>query len=238
MARQEAARESNLEDDEMFNRQNKQKSDELKRQREMEIDMMRMARQEAIEEEERLEAMARQQQTRAISPGLAAARNVASTRDFSDQSQDKMEQMRLERIREMEEMRRARETMAEEDYVVSSNERSEATRELEAFRASKGGNLKERFNPQNNSNDDGQSRSQTFAKAPKMKAKADNWMKNSAQDKMEEARIAREREMEALMVARTHAIEEEEMERAAEEAERRRDTERKAHEMAVLVVAR
>ena len=46
-------------------------------------------------------------------------------------------------------------------------------------------------------------------------------MKNSAQDKMEEARIAREREMEALMVARTHAIEEEEMERAAEEAERR-----------------
>ena len=52
-------------------------------------------------------------------------------------------------------------------------------------------------------------------------AKANNWMKNSAQDKMEEARIAREREMEALMVARTHAIEEEEMERAAEEAERR-----------------
>ena len=36
-------------------------------------------------------------------------------------------------FREMEEMRRARETMMEEDYVVS-NERSEATRELEAFR--------------------------------------------------------------------------------------------------------
>lgn len=53
------------------------------------------------------------------------------------------------------------------------------------------------------------------------KAKTDNWMKNSAQDKMEQARIAREREMEALMVARSHAIEEEEMERAAEEAERR-----------------
>ena len=35
--------------------------------------------------------------------------------------------------REMEEMRRARENMTEEDYVVS-NERSEATRELEAFR--------------------------------------------------------------------------------------------------------
>ena len=35
--------------------------------------------------------------------------------------------------REMEEMRRARENMNEDDYVVS-NERSEATRELEAFR--------------------------------------------------------------------------------------------------------
>ena len=31
-------------------------------------------------------------------------------------------------------MRRARETMNEDDYTISSNERSEATRELEAFR--------------------------------------------------------------------------------------------------------
>ena len=36
-------------------------------------------------------------------------------------------------FREMEEMRRAREAMTEDDYMVS-NERSEATRELEAFR--------------------------------------------------------------------------------------------------------
>ena len=36
-------------------------------------------------------------------------------------------------FREMEEMRRAREAMTEDEYVVS-NERSEATRELEAFR--------------------------------------------------------------------------------------------------------
>merc|ERR1711963_449832 len=36
MASMKAARERNLEDDEMFNRENKQKSDELKRQREME----------------------------------------------------------------------------------------------------------------------------------------------------------------------------------------------------------
>ena len=133
MASMKAARERALEDDEMFNRENKQKSDELKRQRETEIELMRMARQEALEEEERLEAAARREEVRAVSPGLAAARNVASTRDFSDQSHDKMEMMRLERIREMEEMRRARETMMEEDYVVS-NERSEATRELEAFR--------------------------------------------------------------------------------------------------------
>ena len=52
-------------------------------------------------------------------------------------------------------------------------------------------------------------------------AKSNNWMKNASQDKMEEARIAREREMEMLMVARSQAIEEEEMERAAEEQERR-----------------
>ena len=99
MASMKAARERNLEDDELFNRENKQRSDELKRQRETEIELMRMARQEAMEEEERMEAMTRQQQTRAVSPGLAAARNVATTRDFSDPSQDKMEQMRLERIR-------------------------------------------------------------------------------------------------------------------------------------------
>ena len=54
-----------------------------------------------------------------------------------------------------------------------------------------------------------------------LEAKSNNWMKNASQDKMEEARIAREREMEMLMVARSQAIEEEEMERAAEEQERR-----------------
>ena len=54
-----------------------------------------------------------------------------------------------------------------------------------------------------------------------LQAKSNNWMKNASQDKMEEARIAREREMEMLMVARSQAIEEEEIERAAEEQERR-----------------
>jgi len=168
-----------------------------------------------------------------MSPGLMAARNVQSSKDFVDNSQDKMNQMRLERIREMDEMRRARETMDEDDYTIG-NERSEAARELEAFRASGGGNIRNRYNPEFD-NAPVQSRSQTFTKAPKMRAKNDNWMVNSSQDKMEQARIAREREMEMLMVARSQAIEEEEMERAAEEAERRRDAERKAHEMALLV---
>ena len=52
-------------------------------------------------------------------------------------------------------------------------------------------------------------------------AKSDNWMVNSSQDKLEDARLAREREIEMMMVARSQAIEEEEYERAMEEAERR-----------------
>ena len=46
-------------------------------------------------------------------------------------------------------------------------------------------------------------------------------MVNSSQDKLEDARLAREREIEMMMVARSQAIEEEEYERAMEEAERR-----------------
>ena len=46
-------------------------------------------------------------------------------------------------------------------------------------------------------------------------------MVNSNQDKMEEARLAREREIEMMMVARSQAIEEEEEERAMLENERR-----------------
>ena len=46
-------------------------------------------------------------------------------------------------------------------------------------------------------------------------------MVNSSNDKLEEARMAREREIEMMMVARSRAIEEEEEERAMEEAERR-----------------
>jgi len=232
MAGVKAARERALEEEEMFTN-NKQKSDEMKRQRETEIELMRMARQEALEEEERMEKMSRLEHARAVSPGLLAAKNVAVNRELPDQSQNKMEMMRAERARELEEMRRARDVMVEEDFAAG-HDRSEASRELEAFRASRGGNIKERYNPDIQA-DNSQSRSQAFARAPKMKAKSNNWMKNASQDKMEEARIAREREMEMLMVARSQAIEEEELERAAEEQERRREAERKAHEMAVLV---
>ena len=236
MASVKAARERAMEEEEMFTN-NKQKSDEMKRHRETEIELMRMARQEALEEEERLENMSRLTHARAVSPGLLAAKNVAVNRELPDQSQNKMEKMRAERLRELEEMRRARDVLGEdEEDFAGGHERSEASRELEAFRASRGGNIKERYNPDLQA-DDNQSRSQAFARAPKMKvnivrplgldkyftlqAKSNNWMKNASQDKMEEARIAREREMEMLMVARSQAIEEEEMERAAEEQERR-----------------
>ena len=167
MASVKAAREMALEEEEMFTN-NKQKSDEMKRQRETEIELMRMARQEALEEEERQEKMSRLEHARAVSPGLLAAKNVAVNREFSDQSQNKMDMMRNERLRELQEMKRAREMMEEEEDMAMGQERSEAARELEAFRASRGGNIKERYNPEHEAGNN-QSRSQTFARAPKMK---------------------------------------------------------------------
>ena len=169
MAGVKAARERALEEEEMFTN-NKQKSDEMKRQRETEIELMRMARQEALEEEERMEKMSRLEHARAVSPGLLAAKNVAVNRELPEQSQNKMELLRAERARELEEMRRARDVMVEEDFPAGQD-RSEASRELEAFRASRGGNIKERYNPDLQP-DNNQPRSQAFARAPKMKVKA------------------------------------------------------------------
>jgi len=233
MASMKAARERALEEEEMWNKDNKQKSDELKRQREMEIEMMKMARQQALEEEEKIEKMSRMEQKREISPGLEAAKNVTFNVNFPDDGASKVEQMRLERIKEIEEMKRAREMMVDEE--TERDEKSEAARELEVFRASrKSGSVKDRYNPADDYDKD-TTRSQTFTKAPKSKAKADNWMVNSSQDKLEEARLAREREIEMMMVARSQAIEEEEKERAMEEEERRMNAAAKAHEMAVLV---
>jgi len=232
MANLKAARERALEDEEMWNKNNKEKSDEIKRQRETEIEMMRMARQQAIEEEEQEQMRMQAEKRRNISPGLEAAKNVTCNRDFIDEGANKIEQMRLERIREIEDMRKAREEIVEDE--MSRDARSEATRELEAFRASKAsGSVKERYQPAESR---GQAQSgANQAKAPRSKARSDNWMVNNSNEKQEEARMAREREMEMLMVARSRAIEEEEEERAQEEADRRLEAERKAHEMAALV---
>merc|ERR1719318_568866 len=216
MAAMRAAREEAMEEEERANR-NRHDGDDIKRQRELEIDMMRQARQEALEEEERRMAFDRSQPARAVSPSLVAAKNVNVNRDFLDDGERKVEQLRLERERELQEMRRMR----------------EQERELEAFRASRGGggDVRQRFVPKE---EGGEGRPQKLGKAPR-RGKSDNWMVNSSEDKAEAARIARERELESLMVARGQAIEEEEAERAEEEMMRRMDAERKAKEMAVLV---
>merc|ERR1719341_30403 len=223
MAAMRAAREEAMEEEERANR-SRHDGDEIKRQRELEIDMMRRARQEALEEEERRMAMERSQPARAVSPSLVAAKNVNVNRDFLDDGERKVQQMRRmrEQEMEMEEMQDPRES------------RSEASRELEAFRASRGGggDVRQRFIPKEEGGGGG--RPEKLTKAPR-RGKSDNWMVNSSQDKAEAARIARERELESLMVARGQAIEEEEAERAEEEMMRRMDAERKAKEMAVLV---
>merc|ERR550532_329904 len=232
MAAMRAAREEAMEEEERANR-SRHDGDDIKRQRELEIDMMRQARQEALEEEERRMAMERSQPARAVSPSLVAAKNVNVNRDFLDEGERKVEQLRLERERELQEMRRMREQEMEMEEMQDHREsRSEAARELEAFRASRGGggDVRQRFIPK----EEGGGRPDKLTKAPR-RGKSDNWMVNSSEDKAEAARIARERELESLMVARGQAIEEEEAERAEEEMMRRMDAERKAKEMAVLV---
>merc|ERR1719454_2205835 len=233
MAAMRAAREEAMEEEERANR-SRHDGDDIKRQRELEIDMMRQARQEALEEEERRIAFERSQPARAVSPSLVAAKNVNVNRDFLDDGERKVEQLRLERERELQEMRRMREQEMEMEEMQEQREsRSEASRELEAFRASRGGgDVRQRFIPKEEGGAGG--RPEKLTKAPR-RGKSDNWMVTSSQDKAEAARIARERELESLMVARGQAIEEEEAERAEEEMMRRMDAERKAKEMAVLV---
>merc|ERR1712106_876147 len=199
MASIKSAREQTLEDEEMWNKRNKEKSDEIKRQRETEIEMMKAARQQAIEEEERLDQMTRVDQRRNISPGLEAAKNISFNRNLVDEGSSKIEQMRMERLREIEDMKRAREEMVDEDF--SRDEKSEAARELEVFRSSRSsGSVAERYKPADK------------METEKSRAKSNNWMVNSSQDKLEEARLVREREIEMMMVARSQAIEDEEEE--------------------------
>merc|ERR1719507_2445160 len=214
MAAMRAAREEAMEEEERANR-SRHDGDDIKRQRELEIDMMRQAR---------------SQPARAVSPSLVAAKNVNVNRDFLDDGERKVEQLRFERERELQEMRRMREQEMEMEEMQEQREsRSEASRELEAFRASRGGgDVRQRFVPREEGGGGG--RPDQLTKAPR-RGKSDNWMVNSSQDKAEAARIARERELESLMVARGQAIEEEEAERAEEEMMRRMDAERKAKEM-------
>merc|ERR1712037_169478 len=84
------AREEAMEEEERANR-SRHDGDDIKRQRELEIDMMRQARQEALEEEERRMAMERSQPARAVSPSLVAAKNVNVNRDFLDDGERKAE---------------------------------------------------------------------------------------------------------------------------------------------------
>merc|ERR1719460_118889 len=121
--------------EEMRANRSRHDGDDIKRQRELEIDMMRQARQEALEEEERRMAMERSQPARAVSPSLVAAKNVNVNRDFLDEGERKVEQLRLERERELQEMRRMREQEMDMEEMQDPREsRSEASRELEAFR--------------------------------------------------------------------------------------------------------
>merc|ERR1711892_986773 len=236
MSAMRSAREMALEDETSRNRGQKQKADDIKRQRESEIEMMRMARQQAIEDEEREEASMKAEFKRQVSPGLEAARTVSfqQSRDPYKDSTDKIERMRAEREFEIMQMMKDRDSVMDDDLMERQDGRSEASRELEAFRASRqAGGVKERYQPgeeqqQHNGND-------SVTRAPKSKVKSDNWMSSSNQEKQEIVRMQRAREIEMMMSARSQAIEEEEQERAMEDHERRMDTERKAQEMAMLV---
>merc|ERR1712025_154076 len=137
--------------------------------------MMRMARQHAIEEEEREEANMRSEFRRQVSPGLEAARNVSfQNRDPYKEGTEKIERMRSERELEIMEMMRARDSMMDEEDMERQDGRSEASRELEAFRASRRGGVKDRYQPIEEQQ--GQNGHDVVARAPKAKVRSDNWM--------------------------------------------------------------
>merc|ERR550517_138708 len=107
------------------------------------------------------------QPARAVSPSLVAAKNVNVNRDFLDDGERKVEQLRLERERELQEMRRMREQEMEMEEMRDHREsRSEAARELEAFRASRGGggDVRQRFIPKE---EGGGGRPDKLTKAPR-----------------------------------------------------------------------
>jgi len=238
MAAMKAARERQLEEEERMGADMKNRGDELRKQREREMDMMRMMRQQALEEEEeRLQNENDRRFVRQVSPGLAAARQGFKPEGRLEE-EDRVEKLRQDRERELEQMRRDRQMQLEQNEAELNfkTEKSEAARELEAFRASQGKGVKNRFIPQ----DAGSGNSERHgAKGPRPKARlADNWMGQQQQDqadRAEELRRARALELEMMLNARNIAFEEEEEERLAAEAARRHEAASKAKEMAILV---
>jgi len=238
MTAMKVARERQMEEEERYQNEERDKTELLRREREREMELMRMMRQQAMEEEEeerrRVEVESRGM--RPMSPGLAAARQGFKM-EPRDNEEDRVERLRLEREREIAELRRARalQMEMEQEDPQSRHERSEATRELEAFRAARIQPVSDRYNEEQHHHQQ-QQQQQQLPRAPKSKSKlADGWMRRGEEDKVEEMRKQREKELEMMMEARNIAFAEEEEERMQEEQIKREEAAMKAREMAVLV---
>merc|ERR1719186_2316302 len=141
--------------------------------------------------------------------------------------QQEMKEIKMARARAEIEEREARQEMMRQERDM------ERARELNDLRAG-GGQIKQRYNPETENR--GNERSQTFAKAPRSKPlRSDCWMKNTSESKEEEMKLEKQRELEQMKMARAQAIEEEEQERAEMEMLKREEAIRKGREMAMLV---
>merc|ERR1719187_1764649 len=180
------ARQMTQEEEDIWQAESARKAMESKKQREedmMEDNMRRTGRKET-------------------SPGLEAARSVMR-RDMIEDGPDKVEEMRMERIREIEEVRMARAALEEEERQERSARRQEddhVARELDELRGARTQSVRERYNPEEGQNVN--QRSKTFAKAPRSKPRSDTWMKTSGDERAEEMRLEREREIEEMKMAR------------------------------------
>jgi len=226
------ARERQMEDDERYRIQEKNKADEARKQREIEMEMMRLARQQVLEEEERNRVNEdRSKFVREISPGIIAAKQSFNIEPRNVTEEDKMQQLRNERNRELNEMKMARALEMEKHQEIENRhqQKSESIKELEALRKSQ--HAKVNFQ---------ESSTKTNCLEPKRASKpkrfiSDNWMKNEEFDKINDMKRERELELEAMLTARNSLFEEEEKERLEFEAQKREETEKRAKEMAVLV---
>lgn len=191
------------------------------------------------QEEDLIEQDERRRGRKAASPGLEAAKHCMK-KDFVDGGVERIEELKHARQREMEEIKRARaraeiEEREERQEMMRQERDQERARELNEMREEGGGGqIKQRYNPEdNNSNNQ---RSQTFAKAPRSKAlRSDCWMKQSSESKEDEMKLEKQRELEEMKMARAQAIDEEEQERMEMETMKREEAMIKAREMAMLV---